>query len=169
MSSIYCLCSYNSILVYIASFFQLCSEKTLACVLINSKKKKNLSFCTVVTGNNFGLFKHLILSSVYITFHLSCLCIHKMPNLFNYVFFFFNPLRTHEESVYITIQGSTAEKFCWINQKEHFPGSIFASVIAAKTRKPVILLNSNKDAIGQPSLLPLTALALNELVKDHGM
>ena len=88
------------ILVYIASFFQLCSEKTLACVLINSKKK-NLSFCTVVTGNNFGLFRHLTLSSVYITFHLSCLCIHKMPNLFNYVFVFFkSPKNTWGVSVH---------------------------------------------------------------------
>ena len=41
------------------------------------------------------------------------------------------------------------------------------SVIAARTREPVILLNSNNGATGTPSLLLPTAPALHQLFKDH--
>ena len=46
--------------------------------------------------------------------------------------------------------------------KEHFPGSIYTSVLAAKTRKPVILSNSNKDAMANhPFFLLLLLLGMS--------
>lgn len=51
----------------------------------------------------------MLLTIIHVTLHLPCLCIHKMPDSLSKVFMFFRTLGARDESVYITIQGSTAE------------------------------------------------------------